>query len=134
MSKPGVKNVYVLKEPSTTVLLPMINGAPGGKVSQQLTVAGGDRIAIATMYGFSNDWFFASTGNDISATEKGDVSSKIGLFDDGTAVNQYPGAGITQFNLEGTPLDENKPIMAVPNPNAFNTLPAIDNIIKVTLE
>jgi hypothetical protein len=134
MSKQGVKNVYVLKEPSTTVLLPMINGAAGGKVSQQLTVAGGDKIAIATMYGFSNDWFFASIGSDINATEKGDISSKVGLFDDGTAVNQYPGAGITQFNLEGTPLDENKPIMAVPNPNAFNTLPAIDNIIKVTLQ
>jgi hypothetical protein len=134
MKKAGVKNVYVLKEPTTTVLLPMINGAAGGKVSQLLNVSEGDRIAIATMYGFSNDWFFATTGNDLSATQKGDVSSSIGLFDDGTALNQFPGAGITQFNLAGTPLSESKAIQAVPNPNGFTTLPAISNIIKVTLQ
>ena len=134
MAKPGVKKVYVLKEPTTTVLLPKINGAAGGKVSQQLTVSEGDKIAIATMYGFSNDWFFATTGKDINATQKGDVSSSIGLFDDGTAINQFPGAGITQFNLAGTPLSESKPIQAVPNPNGFTTLPAINNMIKVTLQ
>jgi hypothetical protein len=132
--KPGVKEVYVLKDPVNTVLLPKINGAEGGKVSQSLSVVQGDRIAIASMYGFSNDWFFATTGNDLDATRKGDVSASIGLFDDGTAVNQYPGAGITQFNLAGTPLDESKPIEAVPNPNEFTTLPAINQIIKVTLQ
>lgn len=134
MTKPGVKNVYVLKEPATTVLLPKIGGAAGGKVSQQLSVVKGDRIAIATMYGFSNDWFFATKGNDIDALQKGDVSSSIGLFDDGTAVNQYPGAGVTQFNLAGTPLEESRAIEEVPNPNAFTTLPAISDMIKVTIE
>jgi hypothetical protein len=130
----GVKNVYVLKETTSTVLLPKIGGAAGGKVSQQLTVTQGDRIAVATMYGFSNDWFFATTGKDLDALQKGDVSSMIGLFDDGTAINQYPGAGITQFNLAGTPLDESKTIETVPNPNGFTTLPAIGSMIKVTLE
>lgn len=133
-SKAGVKSVYVLKADNTTVLLPKINGASGGKVMQQLAVAKGDKIAIATMYGFSNDWFFATKGSDIDAMQKGDVSSLIGLFDDGTAVNQFPGAGITQFNLAGTPLTESKPIMAVPNPNGFTTLPDISKIIKVTLQ
>lgn len=130
----GIKDVYVLKEPTTTVLLPRIADALGGKVSQLLNVAKGDRIAIATMYGFSNDWFFATSGNDIDALQKGDVSSYLGLYDDGTAINQFPGAGITQFNLAGTPLTESKPIQAVPNPNGFTTLPAIKNIIKVTLQ
>lgn len=132
--KVGVKSVFVLKEPTSTVLLPRINSANGGKVSQQLNIAQGDRIAIATMYGFSNDWFFATTGNDIDAMQKGDASSSIGLFDNGTAINQYPGAGITQFNLAGTPLEESKAIQAVPNPNGFTTLPSINNIIKVTLQ
>jgi len=133
-TKPGVRNVYVLKESASTVLLPRIDGADGGKVSQLLSIVPGDRIAIATMYGFSNDWFFATTGNDIDATQKGDVSAAVGLFDDGTAINQFPGAGITQFNLAGTPLTESKTIEAVPNPNAFTTLPALTNIIKVTLQ
>ncbi|PZR28805.1 MAG: hypothetical protein DI535_05090 [Citrobacter freundii] len=132
-TKAGVKDVYVLKESMTTVLLPRINGNAGGKVSQQLTIAPGDRIAIATMYGFSNDWFFATTGNDIDASQKGDVSGMISLFDNGTAINQFPGAGITQFNLAGTPLQENIPIQAVPNPNGFTTLPPVSSIIKITL-
>ena len=134
MDKPNVKNVYVLREPATTVLLPKINGADGGKVSQQLSFTNGDRIAIATMYGFSNDWFFATKGNGVDAMEKGDISTAIGLYDNGTAIDQFPGAGITQFNLEGTPLEESKVIQAVPNPNPFTTLPPINEIIKVTLQ
>lgn len=129
----GVKDVYVLPDANTTVLLPGIDGQAGSSVSQQLKVAKGDRLAIATMYGLSNDWFFASRGNGVEATQKGDISSSIGLFDNGTAVNQFPGAGITQFNLAGTPLDESKAIEEVPNPNAFTTLPEIPEILKVTL-
>jgi hypothetical protein len=129
----GVKAVYVLPAPDSKVLLPAMGGAPGGKVSQQLNVSKGDRLAIATMYGFSNDWFFASKDNGVDATKSGDISTSIGLYDDGSAINQFPGAGITQFNLAGTPLAESIPIAAVPNPNAFTTLPSIDHIIKVTI-
>jgi hypothetical protein len=42
---PGVKAVYVLPAPTTTVLLPVIGGQAGGTVSQQLTVSRGDRLA-----------------------------------------------------------------------------------------
>lgn len=133
-AKPGVKAVYVLPAPSTRVLLPVIGNQPGGKVSQAISVSPGDRLAIATMYGFSNDWFFASADNGLDATIKGDLSTSIQLYDNGTALNQFPGAGITQFNLAGTPLQESQPIAPVPNPNAFTTLPSIPNIIKVTLQ
>ncbi|GGH04026.1 hypothetical protein GCM10007415_45270 [Parapedobacter pyrenivorans] len=129
----GVRDVYVLPAENTMVLLPKIGGQPGSSVSQQLQVAKGDRLAIATMYGFSNDWFFASKDNGVDATQKGDISESIGLFDNGTAVNQFPGAGITQVNLAGTPLEESKAIEAVPNPNAFTTLPEIGDMLKVTL-
>ncbi|GAB4017151.1 spondin domain-containing protein [Spirosoma koreense] len=129
---PGVKAVYVLHASGTNVLLPVISGQPGGKVSQALSVTKGDRVAIATMYGFSNDWFFAST-DGVDATQKGDVSSTIALYDNGTALDQFPGAGITQFNLAGMPLAESKPIALVPNPNPFVTLPAINKLINVTI-
>jgi hypothetical protein len=132
--RPGIKNVYVLPAPNTKVLLPVVADQPGGIVSQDLLVTKEDRLAIATMYGFSNDWFFASTGNGVDPTRKGDISSSIALYDDGTAIDQFPGAGITQFNLAGTPLTESMPIMPVPNPNPFTTLPAIPNIIRVTLK
>lgn len=130
----GVKKVYVLAAANTTVLLPMIGEQAGGSVSQQLEVVKGDRLAIATMYGFSNDWFFATTGDGIDPTMKGDVSASIKLFDNGTAVDQYPGAGNTQFNLGGNTATESKAIGEVPDPNAFTTLPAIKDIIKVTIQ
>jgi len=130
----GVKEVFILPAPMTKVLLPVINGQEGGKVSQDLAVVKGDRLAIATMYGFSNDWFFATTGNGVDATETGDLSGSIQLYNDGTAIDQFPGAGVTQFNLAGTPLVEHQPISVVPNPNAFNTLPTIPNIIKINLK
>ena len=132
--KPGIKAVYVLPAPTTKVLLPVIGKNAGGLVSQDIDVAKGDRLAIATMYGFSNDWFFASVDNGVDPTQKGDISTSIKLYDDGTAVNQFPGAGITQFNLAGTPLKLSQPISAVPNPNPFTTLPDITGIIKVTLK
>jgi hypothetical protein len=133
-SKHEVQDVYILSDPVSNVLLPSIGGNSGSKVSQELHVIGGSKIAIATMYGLSNDWFFATTGKDINALRKGDVSSTIGLFDNGTAIDEYPGAGNTQAALGGTPLEDMEPIMEVNNPNEFTMLPAIDNIIKVTLE
>lgn len=132
-SKSGVEEVYVLPDPQNTVLLPSIGGNPGGKVSQELMLREGDKIAIATMYGFSNDWFFAFGDDGISADLRGDVSSHIKLYDDGTAVNQFPGAGVNQLNLGGTPTLEANSINEVPNPNTFTTLPDLSSIIKVTL-
>jgi len=129
----GVKEVYILPAENTTVLLPKIGEQRGSEISQRLKVVKGDRLAIATMYGLSNDWFFASKENGVDATKKGDISTSIGLFDNGTAIDQFPGAGVTQANLDGTPLGESEPIEAVPNPNAFTTLPVIQEIIKVTL-
>ncbi|NMM50809.1 hypothetical protein HH304_20535 [Flammeovirgaceae bacterium KN852] len=134
MGNPNVESVHILQEPTTTVLLPRINGNPGGKVSMDIEVTGGNKLAIVTMYGLSNDWFFATSGNDVNALRKGDISSTIKLFDDGTAVDEFPGAGFSQAALGGTPITENKRIMEVPNPNQFTTLPPVSEIIKVTLE
>lgn len=134
LNKPGIKAVYVLPAAVSKVLLPMMGDQAGSQVSQEISVSKGDRLAIATMYGFSNDWFFSSMDNGVDPTVAGDISGTIGLYDDGSAVNQFPGAGITQFNLAGTPLAERKPIAVVPNPNAFTTLPAIKNFIKVTIQ
>jgi hypothetical protein len=132
--KPGVKAVYVLAQPTTRVLLPVIGNQAGGSVSQAFSFDSGDRLAIATMYGFSNDWFFASKDEGVDPSDKRDISNTIALYDDGTALNQFPGAGITQFNLAGTPLAESKPIAPVPNPNEFTTLPEVKNIIHVTIQ
>lgn len=129
----GVKSVYVLPAANTTVLLPVINGQPGSSVSQKLSFQSGDKIAIATMYGLSNDWFFAGEGG-MDAIQKDAIYFHLGLYDDGTALNEFPGAGNRQAAFGGTTLAETKPITEVPNPNAFTTLPGIDNIIKVIIQ
>jgi hypothetical protein len=130
----GVKEVYILPDPASKVLLPVIGDQAGSKVSQQISVEKGDRLAVATMYGFSNDWFFATPAGGLDATQTGDLSASVQLYNDGTAIDQFPGAGVTQFNLAGTPLVESVPISAVPNPNAFTTLPPIPQIIKISLQ
>ncbi len=87
---------------------------PGQSVSFSFYAAKNQTLTFASMYGFSNDWFFATKGNGIDASQLVDISTAIGLYDNGTAIDQFPGAGITQFNLEGTPLEESKAIQAVP--------------------
>ncbi|SDC02399.1 spondin domain-containing protein [Niabella drilacis] len=133
--KPGVKAVYILKEPAAGVLLPRTATAAGGKVTQQLLLGNGDRIAIATMYGFSNDWFFA-TKDDLSTDvlRNGDISASTGLYDDGTAIDQFPGAGVNQAAFGGTPVAESSPIHAVPSVTPFTRLPDVTKIIKITLD
>ena len=129
----GVKSVYVLPAANSTVLLPEMNGKPGSSVSQKVSLRSGDEIAIATMYGLSNDWFFAGE-SEMNAKNNGGLYFNVGLYDDGTAVNEFPGAGNRQAAFGGTPLQENKTITEVPNPNAFTTLPDISDIVKVTIQ
>ncbi len=132
-AKVAVKSVYVLPAENTGVLLPVINGQPGSSVSMEFTINKGDRLAIATMYGLSNDWFFATPDEGIDGMRKGDISNQIMLYDNGTAVNEFPGAGMSQAAMGGTPIAEDENIMAVPNPNAFTTLPQVKDMVRVKL-
>ena len=91
--------------------------------------AADEKIAFATMFGYSNDWFFAN-GPELNALTKGDETSKTVLLDDGTAVSQYPGAGNAQYFFGGTVMPEDKAISAVGN--TF-PVPTVDEIIKVTI-
>lgn len=71
---------------------------------QPFTVAAspGDRLQFATMFVQSNDLFFAPRGGGIDLFDGGGramhdkVTSRVGLFDAGTEVNQPPGAGPDQ--------------------------------------
>lgn len=129
-TKSGVKEVYILKDPATTILKPRVDGANGGKASQTLSARKGDRIAIAAMYGQSNDWFIASANNGVDGETRGDISSIIGLFDNGTLISSFPGAHIGSEPAEA----ENEPIEQLANPNEFNTLPSLPQMIKVTIQ
>ena len=94
----GVKGIYIAGTAPV---------GPGQKVMTQYKAGDGDKLAFVTMFGFSNDWFYANE-QALSAKLSGDITNKTALFDSGTGVDQYPGAGNRQALFGGTPQAENK--------------------------
>ncbi len=117
---PDVRMVYVAGDAPV---------APGEKVEIEFEATEGDHIAYATMFGYSNDWFYANEAM-IPANFKGDITGKTALFDDGTAVSQYPGAGNTQGLFTGMPEKEDASIMKVGD---MFPVPTINNVLKVVI-
>lgn len=74
---------------------------PGQSVSFSFSAAKNQRLTFATMYGWSNDLFFAPENpgiklyDDDGSPITGDVSSQVKLWDNGTRANQDPGSAIT---------------------------------------
>ena len=117
---PNVKGVYIAGSAPV---------APGQKISTNFEVNLGDKIAYVTMFGFSNDWFYANE-QAVDGNTLGDISSKTALFDSGTGINQYPGAGNHQALFGGMPQAENIVISKVGNEYP---VPPVQNVIKVTI-
>lgn len=69
--------------------------------SYELTVSGrpGDHVSFATMFGMSNDWFFATRPEGIAlfsaegAPRRGDVTGELAIYDAGTELDQEPAIG-----------------------------------------
>jgi len=117
---PNVKGVYIAGN------APL---APGSKMMTSFSFTPGDKMAYITMFGFSNDWFYANE-QSIDAGTTGDLTSKTTLFDSGTGVNQYPGAGNRQSLFGGTPQAESIVISKV---GTQYPVPAVQNVLKVTV-
>lgn len=102
---------------------------PGEKVEIAFEFAKNDRIAYATMFGYSNDWFYANE-SVIDAMYKGDVTSKTALFDNGTAVDQYPGAGNGQALFKGMSEKEDMEIKKVGD---MYPVPVVNKVLKINI-
>ena len=105
---------------------------PGQTYSFTFDAKVGDYLSFASMLGKSNDEFFAPGNMGIRLFDgktpiSGDITSKIMLWDAGTEVNEYPGAGINQ-GPGGT--DESENVMQV---NDGFPWPDVDQVIKVTI-
>jgi hypothetical protein len=64
---------------------------PGEAFAFQVTASPGDRLSFATMFGMSNDWFFAPDGIALFADgtpRTGDVTGDVALHDAGTEVDE----------------------------------------------
>ncbi|SHG20693.1 spondin domain-containing protein [Pedobacter caeni] len=87
----GVKQVYVIEAPQTKAIV------PGGSASAKIEIGPGDKLTFVSMFGSSNDWFYSFEDKGISYNAlNGDLSSLIKLMDNGTEIDEYPGAGNNQ--------------------------------------
>ncbi|HVI45166.1 MAG TPA: spondin domain-containing protein [Chitinophaga sp.] len=121
----GVKHVYVLSPSDKPV-------TPGSSAQAQIEAAPGDKLAFVTMFGSSNNWFYAFDDMGILVNASGDLTGNVKLWNDGTEVDEYPGAGNhqPQFN-PGSKNPASKPVMEV-DKSLYPSLPAIKDVIKVT--
>ncbi len=95
------------------------------------------KLSFATMYGFSNDGFYAPDGNGISLYDNnknpvtGDITSQVMLWDAGTEMNQTPGAGNMH---DGADTDDNVQLMSVADTDPTHDYGMVSTNLKVTLE
>lgn len=74
---------------------------PGGTYEFTFTAKPGMKLSLITMFGQSNDWFYASNPGGIKLFENGkplsgDITSKFYLWDAGTEKDEEPGVGANQ--------------------------------------
>ncbi len=127
-----------------------MTGALGSGQAYEITFTAGNnqRISFASMFGESNDWFFApgpdgialydAQGNPVS----GDVTSQVSLWNAGTEIDQEPGVGDSVGPNQPAPdagaadpdgtVRELGQTVALSDGSMF-TLPAMTAMLKVTL-
>ena len=111
---------------------------PMNSYSFIFTAQEGDYLSLATMLVESNDLFYAFDEEGIalftnSTPITGDITSSISLWDAGTEVNEYPGAGNHQ-PLRGGVMSGDSENGLVHLVNDTFEYPTVSNAIKVTIE
>lgn len=113
---------------------------PGGSYSFTFTAEDGNRLSLATMFVQSNDWFYSFPENGIGLYNNGsaitgDITNQIFLYDSGTEVDEFPGAGLNQVIRQGiantgaNDVDVN--VRRVTNEPSI--VPSTEGVIKVTI-
>lgn len=110
---------------------------PGGAFEFEFTATEGQKLTLTTMFGQSNDLFYAPS-KAINLFEKGqplngDITDKLYLWDAGTEVNEEPGTGANQAprqKMANTGMDENGVVKLV---NDNFKYPDTKSVLKVTV-
>ena len=110
---------------------------PGESYSFSFDATQGDMLSFATMLVQSNDWFIGA--NDIALFSNGianvgDLTGRLRLYDGGSEVDEFAGAGNNQAPRQAGPntgQDENGAVGTESSPGAH--VPAVNEMIRVTL-
>ena len=114
---------------------------PGAAYECSIETAPGSKLAVTSMFGQSNDLFYAPNESGIalfsnSKPISGDITAKIILWDAGTEVNEEPGIGPNQAPRQKAPdtgKDENSVVKNIKDiKNGFN-YPKTASVMKVTI-
>lgn len=113
---------------------------PGGSFQFTFEAESGDRLSLATMFVQSNDWIYTFPEDGIALYNgdtplSGDVTDQILLYDVGTEVDEYPGAGLNQVirqsGADAGAADGDNTVRRVMSPPA--NVPMASSVIKVTV-
>jgi hypothetical protein len=111
---------------------------PGKSYTFTFMAKPGDRLSLATMFGQSNDLFYAPDESGIALFAKGrpvsgDVTSQLVLWDAGTEVNEEPGFGPGQAPRQAKPNTGASEKKAVAKVKDGFTYPKVTEVMKVTI-
>jgi len=114
---------------------------PGGAYEFTFSAEEGDYFTFATMFVQSNDLFYTFPEGGIALFNNGvalsgDMTSQVLLYDAGTEVNEFPGAGLSQVIRQSAPnsgVEENGVVTNVINVGDGFTYPDVADIIMVTV-
>lgn len=110
---------------------------PGQSYSFEFTAENGDELSFATMLVQSNDWVVGTEGISLFVNGtplSGDITLELDIYDSGTEMDQYPGAGAHQAPRQSGPNmgpDENG--IVEEETELTNNVPALQNMIRVTI-
>jgi hypothetical protein len=102
---------------------------PGDSLSWDFTPPKGSHISFVTMFGQSNDWFFAPDTSGIElwdangVPKSGNITSQVTIWDAGTELDETPFSGPNQAPRQAAPntgaLDTNNLVRLVADTNFF---------------
>ncbi|WP_231367549.1 spondin domain-containing protein [Gillisia sp. JM1] len=115
---------------------------PGQSYKFSFTASEGMNLSLATMFIQSNDWFYSFDETGIPLFNNGvaidgNITSQVFLYDAGTEIDEYPGAGLFQV------IRQPAPNTGAPDPNnlvrlvgdsEFNNVPPTSQVIMITIE
>lgn len=137
-AKTGVKSSDLFDTPVGATAPSAIG--PGGSYQFTFEAESGDRLSLTTMFVQSNDWIYTFPENGIALYNgdtplSGDVTSEILLYDAGTEVDEYPGAGLNQVirqsSADAGAADADNTVRRVTTPPS--NVPMASSVIKVTV-
>ncbi len=113
---------------------------PGKAYELKFRAEPGQQLTLAMMFGQSNDWFYAPSGDGINLFDEdefpitGDITSQLVLWDAGTEVDEEPGLGPNQAPRQKGPNtgeDENGTVRPVGHTYDH---PSVGQVLRVSLK